>query len=58
MWNLPQMGSHLSLSLPAALATSGDQIQPGDTELTLILCGARSSAMFLVRMLTAPLLAA
>ena len=40
------------------LLTSGDQIQAGDTELTLILYWARSSAMFLVRMLMAPLLAA
>ena len=36
-------------------ATSGDQIQPGDTELTLILNFARSRAMFLVMMLIAPL---
>ena len=39
------------------LDTSGDQIQAGDTELTLILNLARSRAMFLVRMFTAPLLA-
>ena len=39
-------------------ATSGDQIQPGETEFTLIRYFARSNAMFFVRMLTAPLDAA
>ena len=39
-------------------ATSGDQIQPGDTEFTLILYFAKSKAMFFVRMLIAPLDAA
>ena len=46
-----------SSPLILTLDTSGDQIQAGDTELTLILSLARSRAMFLVRMFTAPLLA-
>ena len=44
--------------LKITLATSGDQIQPGETEFTLILYFARSNAMFFVRMLIAPLDAA
>ncbi len=42
----------------AALATSGDQIQPGDTELTLILDLAMSRAIVFVRISMAPLDAA
>ena len=57
MWNEPQTGSHFSLSPPAALETSGDHTHAGLTELTRILSIERSSAIHLVIIRMAPLVA-